>query len=130
MWWCQEGYIKFTSYIIVITRIFDCYVLYGKGAEPNKRGLDLHIIGMESYVGHIIKGYGCERNKKYIEQNTGDLNAVIPHFRTGVQSDSEYKPFICLIIFLIILGLYIEQNTGNLNAAILPFRACAQSVNE
>ena len=25
----------------------------------------------------------------YIEQNMGDLNAVILHFRAGVQSDSE-----------------------------------------
>ena len=64
-------------------------MLYGKGTEPNKRRLDLHIIELESYVGQIIKGYGWERNKKYIEQNTGDLNAVILHFRTDVQSDSE-----------------------------------------
>ena len=27
--------------------------------------------------------------KHYIEHNTGDLNAVILHFRVGVQSDSE-----------------------------------------
>ena len=51
--------------------------------------MDLHIIELESYVGQIIKGYGCERDKKYIEQNAGDLNAIILHFRTGVQSDSE-----------------------------------------
>ena len=62
-------------------------MFYGKVADPNKRRLDLHIIELESYVGQIIKGYGCERNKKYIEQNTGDLNAIILHFRTGVQSD-------------------------------------------
>ena len=62
-------------------------MLYGKVADPNKRRLDLHIIELESYVGQIIKGYGWERNKKYIEQNTGDLNAVILHFRTGVKSD-------------------------------------------
>ena len=62
-------------------------MLYGKGTEPNKRRLDLHIIELESYVGQINKGYGWERNKKYIERNTGDLNAVILHFRTGVQSD-------------------------------------------
>ena len=64
-------------------------MLHGKGTEQNKKRLDLHIIELESYVGQIIKGYGCERNKKYIEQNTGDLNAVILDFRTGVQSDSE-----------------------------------------
>ena len=87
-------------------------MLYLKGIGPNKRRLDLHIIELESYVGQIIKGYGYERDKKYIEQNTDDLNAVILHFRAGVQSDSknvniladgEWKPFICLIIFLIIL---------------------------
>ena len=61
-----------------------------KGTEQNKRRLDLHIIELESYVGQIIKQYGCERNKKYIKQNTSYLNAaVIRHFRTGVQSDSE-----------------------------------------
>ena len=64
-------------------------MLYGKGTEPNKRRLDLHIIELKSYVGQIINGYGCERNKKYIEQNTGDLNAVILHFRTCVQFNSE-----------------------------------------
>ena len=64
-------------------------MLYGKGTEPNKRRLDLHIIELESYVGQIIKGYGYERDKKYIEQNTVDLNVVILHFRAGVQSDSE-----------------------------------------
>ena len=64
-------------------------MLYGKGTEPNKRRLDLHIIELESYVGQIIKGYGCERDKKYIEQNAGDLNAITLHFRTGVHSDSE-----------------------------------------
>ena len=37
------------------------------------------------------------------QQNTGDLNAAILHFRAGVQSDSEQKPFMCLIIFRIIL---------------------------
>ena len=64
-------------------------MLYGKGTEPNKRRLDLHIIQLESYVDQIFKGYGYERDKKYIQQNTGDLNAVILHFRAGVQSDSE-----------------------------------------
>ena len=64
-------------------------MLHGKGTEQNKNRLDLHIIELESYIGQIIKGYGCERNKKYIEQNTGDLNTVILDFRTGVQSDSE-----------------------------------------
>ena len=58
-------------------------MLYGKGTDPNKRGLDLHIIKLESYVGQIIKGYGYESDKKYIEQNTGDLNAVILHFRVN-----------------------------------------------
>ena len=64
-------------------------MLYGKGTEPNKRRLDLHIIQLESYVDQIFKGYGYERDKKYIQQNTGDLNAVILHFRAGVQSHSE-----------------------------------------
>ena len=64
-------------------------MLHGKSTEPNKRRLDLHIIELESYVAKIIKGYGYERDKKYIEQNTGDLNVVILHFRAGVQSDSE-----------------------------------------
>ena len=64
-------------------------MLHGKGTEQNKNRLDLHIIELESYIGQIIKGYGCKRNKKYIEQNTGDLNTVILDFRTGVQSDSE-----------------------------------------
>ena len=41
---------KFTSHIIVITSNYDCYMLYGKGAEPNKRRLDLHIIELESYM--------------------------------------------------------------------------------
>ena len=44
---------------------------------------------MESYVGQIIKGYGYERDKKYIKHITGDLNAVILYFRAGVQSDSQ-----------------------------------------
>ena len=65
--------------------------------------MDLHVIELESYVGQIIKGYGYERDKKYIEQNAGDLNPVILHFRAGVQSDCEWESFICLIIFLIIL---------------------------
>ena len=47
-------------------------MLYEKGTEPNKRRLNLHVIELESYVGQIIKGYGYERNKKYIEQKTGD----------------------------------------------------------
>ena len=80
---------KFTSHVFVITRNYDCYMLSGKGTEPNKRRLDLNIIELESYVNQIIKGYDCERDKKYIKQNTGDLNAVILHFRTGVQSDSK-----------------------------------------
>ena len=54
-----------------------------KGTEPNKRRLDLQIIKLESYVGQIIKRYGYEMDKKYIEQNTGDLNVVILHFRVN-----------------------------------------------
>ena len=65
--------------------------------------MDLYTIELESYVRQIIKGYDYERDKKYIEHNTSDLNAVILHFRAGVQSDSEQTPFICLITFLIIL---------------------------
>ena len=80
---------KFTRHIIIITRNYDCYMLYGKGREPNKRRLDLHIIELKSYVDQIIKGHGYERDKKYIKQNTRDLNAVPLYFRTGVQSDSE-----------------------------------------
>ena len=95
---------------------------------------------LQSYFGQIIKGYGYERDKKYIEHNTGDLNVINLHFREGVQSNSEQKPFICfdsgqkrltcLIIFFIILILYIKQNTGDLNAVILHFRAGAQSDSE
>ena len=80
---------KFTNHIIVITSNYDCYILYGKCTEPNKRRLDLHIIELESHIGQIMKGYDYKGDKKYIEQNTGDLNAVILHFRAGVQSDSE-----------------------------------------
>ena len=64
-------------------------MLCGKGTEPNKRRLDLHITELESYVGQIIKGYGYGRDEKYIEQNTGNLNVAILHFRAGVQCDSE-----------------------------------------
>ena len=39
---------KFTSYIIVITSKYDCYMLFGKGAGPNKRRLDLYIIQLVS----------------------------------------------------------------------------------
>ena len=80
---------KFSNHIIVITSNYDCYILYRKCTEPNKRRLDLHIIELESYIGQIMKGYDYKGDKKYIEQNTGDLNAVILHFRAGVQSDSE-----------------------------------------
>ena len=80
---------RFASHITFITSNYDCYILYGKCTEPNKRWLDLHIIEFESYVGQIIKGYGYERDKKYIKHNMGDLNAVILHFRAGVQSNSE-----------------------------------------
>ena len=79
---------KFTSHIIVIISNYACYMLYGKGTEPNKRRLDLHIIKLESSVGRIIKGYGYEREKKSIEQITHDLNAAVLHFRADVQSDS------------------------------------------
>ena len=58
-------------------------MLYGKSTEPNKRRLGPHIIELESHVGQIIKGYGYEREKKYIEQNMGDLNVVILHFRVN-----------------------------------------------
>ena len=64
-------------------------MLYGKGTEPNKRILDIHIIELESYVGQTIKGYVNERDKKYIKHNTGDSNAVILHFRAGEKSDCE-----------------------------------------
>ena len=80
---------KFTSHIIVITSNYYCYILYGKCTEPNRRRVHLHIIELESYVVQIIKWYGYERYKKYIEHNTGDLNAVILHFRAGVQSETE-----------------------------------------
>ena len=75
---------KFTSYIILTTSNYDCcYMLSGKDTEPNKRRLDLNIIKLESYVGQIIKGYGYERDKKHIEQNTGDLDVIILHFRVN-----------------------------------------------
>ena len=68
---------KFNSHIIIITSNLNCYILYGKVTEPNKRRLDLHIIQLESYIGQITKGYGYGRDKKYIEQNTGDLRAAV-----------------------------------------------------
>ena len=74
---------KFTSHIIVIASNYDCYMLYGKDTEPNQRRLDLHIIQLESHFCQII------RDKKYIEQNGGDLNVVILHSRAGIQSDTE-----------------------------------------
>ena len=63
---------KFTNHIIVITSNYDCYTLYGKDTEPNKT--------VEAI---------CERNKKYMEQKTGDLTVVVLHFRAGVQYDSK-----------------------------------------
>ena len=60
-------------------------MLYGKVIEKNKRRFDLHIIQLESYVGQIIKGYGYEMDKKYIEQNPDDLNAVVLYLRAGAQ---------------------------------------------
>ena len=47
---------KFTSHIIFITCNYDCYIIYGKCTEPNKRRLDLHITEWNSCVGQIIKG--------------------------------------------------------------------------
>ena len=75
---------KLTSHIIVMSRNYDCDMFYGKDTEQNKRRSNLHIIKLESYVGQIIKGDGCERDKKYFEQNAGDLNAALLHFRAGV----------------------------------------------
>ena len=46
---------KFTSHIIFTTCNYDCYIIYGKCAEPNKRRLDLHITEWDSCVGQIIK---------------------------------------------------------------------------
>ena len=80
---------KFTSHIIFITCNYDCYIIYGKCKEPNKRRLDLHITEWDSCVGQIIKGQCYWRDKKHIEHNTGDLNALILHFRAGALSDSE-----------------------------------------
>ena len=74
---------------IVITSNHDCYIIKEKCTQPNKRRLDLQKIEFEPYVDQIFKGYGCERYQKYIEQNTGDLNAIILYFRAGVQSDNE-----------------------------------------
>ena len=64
-------------------------MLYRNGTEPKKRRLDLQIIELESYIGQIIKGYDYESDKKYIKHSTGDLNAVILHFRAVVQSDRD-----------------------------------------
>ena len=58
-------------------------MLSGKVTQPNNARVDLHIIKLESYVGQIIKGYGYEKDKKYIEQNTGGLNVLILHFRVN-----------------------------------------------
>ena len=55
---------KFTNHIIVITSNYDCYILYRKCTEPNKRRLDLHIIELESYIGQIMKGYDYKGDKK------------------------------------------------------------------
>ena len=80
---------KFTSHIIFTTCNYDCYIIYGKCAEPNKRRLDLHITEWDSCVGQIIKRQCHWRDKKHIEHNAGDLNALIIHFRAGGQSDNE-----------------------------------------
>ena len=70
---------KFTNHIIVITSNYDCYMLYGKRYRAKKTEDWIYIIQLESYVDQIIKGYGYERDNKYIEQNVGDgdLNAAI-----------------------------------------------------
>ena len=47
------------------------------------------MVQLVSYVGQIFKGYDYESDKKYIEQNTSDLNAVILHFKAGAQCDCE-----------------------------------------
>ena len=57
---------KFTSHNIVITSNYDHYMLYWKGTKPNKRRLDLHIIELEPCIRQINKGYGYERDKRYI----------------------------------------------------------------
>ena len=80
---------RFTSHIIVITSNYDCYILYGKGPETNKRKLDLHVIELESYDGQILKDVVMKGNNEYIEHNSSNLNASILHFRAGVQSESE-----------------------------------------
>ena len=64
-------------------------MLYGKATKQNKRRLDSHMVQLVSYLGQIFKGYDYERDKKYIEQNTSDLNAVILHFKAGAQCDCE-----------------------------------------
>ena len=64
-------------------------MLHGRGTEPNKRRLDLHIIELELSVSQIIKGHGYEMDKKCIKKYTYELNTVILHFRAGLQSDSE-----------------------------------------
>ena len=64
-------------------------MLNRKDTKPNKRKLNLNLIELESHVAQIMKKYGYERDQKYIEHNTSDLNVVILHFRAGVQSDNE-----------------------------------------
>ena len=50
---------KFISHIIVETRNYDCYILYRKGAEPNKRRLDL-LFGFEISLSILkIKQRSC-----------------------------------------------------------------------
>ena len=66
---------KFTSHVIVITSKYDCNMLYGKGTEPNKRRLDLHIIKLESYVGQILKGY-CKRILKGIKTTSNKIRMI------------------------------------------------------
>ena len=46
------------------------------------------MIELGSDIRQIIKGYGYEWDKKYIEHITGDLNAVTLHFSGDVHSDS------------------------------------------
>ena len=77
----SRGYVKFSSYISFVTSNYEC-------TEPNKRRLDLDIIELGSDIRQIIKGYGYEWDKKYIEHIMGDLNAVTLHFSGDVHSDS------------------------------------------
>ena len=52
---------KFTNHIIVITSNYDCYTLYGKDTEPNKRRLDLYITQLKPYVKEIKSTWNKRR---------------------------------------------------------------------